>query len=165
MAAPRDDVLRKLNESQDAELRPLRVTPAQVARARAVVRARARDDADRQLLLDALGLSGVRPQRTGGSPQSVRAQAVHGMGGGVAAHKWLGEPLCEACDRWMDVHLRKGGAASPDCGTYAQYSAHVKAGQSPDDACKAGRRLYQADIAAQRRQASPAAVALEAGDA
>jgi len=162
-AMPPNDMF-SASEKFDAALTPLRVTPAQVARARAVVRARARDEADRELLLDALGLSGRPARLSRHSNASVRAQTVHGLGGGVAAHKWLGEPLCDACDWWMQVHLNKGGAASPNCGTYAQYSAHVKAGQIPDEACKAGRRLYQADVAAQRKQAAPAAVAVDGGD-
>lgn len=116
----------------------------------AIVRRRALDDADAELLLDALGLNGrTRPAKLNTS------SFAHGSASGVDYHLRMGHAsLCAACERWVQVRENRAErCAGGGCGSVQAYWSHRNA-QEPT--CAASREAYSAY---QRAQAAAKAQA------
>lgn len=119
----------------------------------AIVRARALDDDDAELLLDALGLNG-RVVPVGSGTMATMAMAVHGTQSGVDAHTAAGhQALCRACERFLQVREGAERACSDLCGTVRGYWRHRARKEPTCERSRAAYRVYNQRYEARKRQA------------
>lgn len=131
-------------EHTRATVGPRENAPGDAERVIAVVRRRARDDADAALLLDALGLAGERqlPAKLTVIPW------VHGSQGGVDHHREAGHGgLCRACQRWLDLKEGRADECGEGCGDVQSYWRHRRLGEPT---CGWSREAYRVHCAGRR---------------
>lgn len=132
---------RRWEDSSLALIGAAPVADPETERLAAIVRRRARDPEDAELLLDALGLNGdARP-----AAHVNTARYAHGARSGVEHHLELDQLPCRACQRWLDVQERKGPQeqwCGDAVGTPQGYWRH-KARRRPQPACAACREAYR----------------------
>ena len=144
-------------DDRDTALKPVPLTDAQKHRAAITVCGFAgrgldveipehRRAAARQALplLAALGLLELEDGRRLSPAEAAQrgSRYEHGTGGAVAYHKAGSGFLCDPCARWFEVNLRKPHGTER-CGTYPQYSHHIRHKEPVDAACQEARLIYQ----------------------
>lgn len=76
-----------------------------------------------------------------------RVQALCGTKGGISAHIYRGEKLCEVCLDESRRYQREKHGWKPfkpaECGTTGGYRKHYRNGEKPCAACLEARRRYQ----------------------
>lgn len=138
---------------QDASLSLMGAAPvadAETDRVAAIVRRRALDDADAELLLDALGLNGyTRPAKLNTS------SFAHGSQSGVDYHLRMGHAsLCAACARFVEVRENRAErCAGGGCDSVQAYWSHKNAGEPTCAASRAAHAAYQQAQKAAKREA------------
>lgn len=137
-----------------ATLRTGQTDPGAAVRLTAIVQARALDEGDAELLLDALGLSGSPGNVFHGQHPGRVADRVCGTQSGVDYHLAMGHAaLCRACQRFLDVRERRASGCGEQCSTVQGYWRHRSRREKTCEASRAAYAAYNRAAAVRGREA------------